>query len=221
MLNIRDVQTGKLKEFNEVPKIKNETGEKRQKHGLGGEGAWQWAAHPYMEPNRNDGLLLCECSYYAESYNEQRIPCACTRLRTNEHREAIRTCRLKPPNERSEYKMDKEQLSITECSSSRTLASISQPCHSCLHILVHMLETCLLFSTQPEARRREAAGKHWCQVKNASSTCQLFRNEVLSNSFINDTGHRAVLVLYNRFFKVRHGCFWSTENLSHRVFTCE
>lgn len=79
----------------------------------------------------------------------------CARLKTNEHRKAIRTRRTKAPDERSEYKLDKEQLSVAEYSTSRMLASISQPCSSCLHMLVVMQETGLLFR-----HRREAAGKH-------------------------------------------------------------
>lgn len=48
-------------------------------------------------------------------------------LKTSKHRKAIRTRRIKAPNEkRSEYRLDKELLSAAEYRTSSALASISQ-----------------------------------------------------------------------------------------------
>lgn len=93
---------------------------------------------------------------------------ACVQLKTNEHREAIRTSRITALNERSEYKLDKEQLSIAEYSTSRTPASISQPCGCCLHMLIIILKSgFVLRESERGGRQQENTCVRWklCLLK--------------------------------------------------------
>ena len=123
MLVIREIQSGKLKEFNEA--LKENLRQGRRGSGMDwGKGLAVSFTSLY---ETKQGLLLCRCTYYAESYEEQTMRHICAQFKTNEHMKTIRTPKNKAPNERNEYKLDKEQLSTAEYSTFRTLASISQP----------------------------------------------------------------------------------------------